>query len=133
MRTAEELERTAVEAVRMSWCPYSRFRVAAVLEDASGRTFIGVNVENASYGLTMCAERSAVAAAVAAGSKDFVQILVHSPDGEAIPCGACRQVLAEFCGEPFRIVVSSPGGLREFGLGELLPHAFGMPTDGCGT
>jgi len=133
MRNAEELMQLAVVEADRSWSPYSRFRVAAVLEDESGALFTGVNVENASYGLTICAERAAVVSAVSAGSRSFRRILVYSPDGEAIPCGACRQVLAEFCGEDFRVIVASPGGTREYALGDLLPAAFRIRRDDGGT
>jgi cytidine deaminase len=125
----EDLRKAAMGALPSSWCPYSRFRVSAALEDSSGRIFTGVNVENASYGLTICAERAAVSAAVTAGSREFSRILVYSPDGEAMPCGACRQVLAEFCGMDFGVFVASAGGIREFRLGELLPHSFTLPGD----
>lgn len=129
MAAIEELRKAALEAVPSCWCPYSRFRVTAALEDSAGRIFTGVNVENASYGLTICAERSAVAAAVAAGSREFRRILVYSPDGEPMPCGACRQVLAEFCRADFVVLVAAADSVRQFSLGGLLPCSFGLPGD----
>lgn len=105
-------------------CPYSDFHVTAVLEDSSGKLHCGVNVENASLGLTLCAERSALVSAVSSGSMEFRRLLVHSPDGEPVPCGACREVLAEFCPEKFPIMISGPGGNRIMTLGELLPERF---------
>lgn len=111
--------------VHNSYSPYSAFRVAAVLEDSEGSIYGGVNVENSSYGMAMCAERSAVFAAVAAGSRRFRKMVIYSPDGPPLPCGACRQVLWEFCDEKFRITVASDGvPSREFRLGDLLPEAF---------
>jgi cytidine deaminase len=128
MRETSELLSVARGATAACHCPYSNFRVAAVLEDADGRIHTGVNVENASYGLTVCAERAALLSAVASGSASFTRILVHSPDGEPMPCGACRQALAEFCGDSMTVLVSGPdGGIRSFTLGELLPFAFRLP------
>ncbi len=124
MTVAEMLEE-ARDLVESSYAPYSRFRVAAVLEDAMGNLHGGVNVENSSYGMTMCAERSAVFAAVASGSRRFRKMVIYSPDGPPLPCGACRQVLWEFCDGKFRITVASDGvPPREFRLEDLLPEAF---------
>lgn len=123
--TVAELTDEARQLVENSYSPYSTFRVAAVIEDSQGNLHLGVNVENSSYGMTMCAERSAVAAAVASGSRRFRKMVIYSPDGPPLPCGACRQVLWEFCEEGFRITVASDGvPSREFRLGDLLPEAF---------
>ncbi len=123
--TVEYMLEEAKHLISNSYAPYSSFRVAAVLEDSRGSLHAGVNVENSSYGMTMCAERSAVFAAVAAGSREFKSILIYSPDGPPVPCGACRQVLWEFCDSDFRITVASDGvPPREFRLGDLLPEAF---------
>jgi cytidine deaminase len=125
LREISELLSIARDATAGCHCPYSGFRVGAVLEDADGRLHTGVNVENASYGLTVCAERVALFSAVASGAASFTRILVHSPDGEPMPCGACRQALAEFCSDSMEVLVSGPdGGVRSFTLGELLPFAF---------
>jgi cytidine deaminase len=125
MRNLAELAAEAASLLDRCRCPYSGFRVAAVLEDSEGRLHPGVNVENASYGLTICAERAAVCSAVSAGATGFVRILVHSPDGPAWPCGACRQVLAEFCGDDTPVLVMLPDGTIEGStLGALLPGAF---------
>lgn len=125
MRPVEELAAAAAGLLGRCRCSYSGFRVAAVLEDAEGRLHPGVNVENASCGLTICAERAAVCSAVSAGATGFVRILVHSPDGPAWPCGACRQVLAEFCGDGTPVLVMLPDGtIEESTLGALLPRAF---------
>lgn len=121
--------RAAAEATRgAAYCPYSGFAVGAALESVDGRVFVGCNVENASYGMTICAERSAVAAAVAAGARRFSRIaIVASADPPSAPCGACRQVLAEF-GVDLVVESFGPAGSRRWRLGELLPDAFG-PQD----
>ncbi len=118
----------ARDSIRFCHAPYSGFRVSAVLEDGDGCLHPGVNVENASYGLTICAERSALSGAVSRGARSFSRILVHSPDGTALPCGACRQVLAEFCPDSMPVLILKPDGtLEETTLGILLPRAFRMP------
>jgi len=104
--------------------PYSGFRVGAALEAMDGQVFVGCNVENASYGLTICAERSALVAAVAAGQRRFRRIVVVSDsDPPASPCGACRQMLAEF-GLDLRVDAVGPGQAQRWRLAELLPDAF---------
>ncbi|HPF32218.1 MAG TPA: cytidine deaminase [Candidatus Sabulitectum sp.] len=123
--TVSEMLREARCLVDNCYAPYSGFRVTAVLEDSDGHLHGGVNVENSSYGMTMCAERAAVFAAVASGSRRFRKMVIYSPDGPPVPCGACRQVLWEFCDESFRITVATDGvGPREYRLGDLLPEAF---------
>ena len=108
--------------------PYSRFHVGSALLTADGGIFTGCNVENASFGLTNCAERTAVFSAVASGKKKFSAIAIVA-DGTPMPypCGACRQVLAEFCAPNMPVFVASRGKLKAFEkttLGELLPKAF---------
>lgn len=93
----DALSRAAHEMRARAYAPYSKFTVGAALLTEDGRVFVGANVENASYGLGICAERSAIVSAVAAGVQRFVAIAIASPgDVPASPCGACRQVLAEF-------------------------------------
>jgi len=120
----EKLREEAARLALRAWCPYSGFHVAALLEDSEGVLHPGVNVENGSYGLTICAERGAVLHAVAASARSFTRIFVHSPDGEPSPCGACREVLAEFCGDDLQVIISGPDGIRTVTLGELLPDRF---------
>jgi len=122
-----ELEERARDARTHAYAPYSKFRVgAAVLVD--GRVFTGVNVENASYPVSVCAERNAIAAAVAAGARSLEAVAVctdASPPSS--PCGACRQVLAEFATqlEQVAVVAINPAGeRRSWTLAELLPDAF---------
>ena len=119
--------RAAARAARTgAYVPYSKFTVGAALETADGRRFTGANVENASYGLTICAERTAVFAAVLAGAKDIVAIAVTGPDGVTTPpCGACRQVLAEFGTPDVPLTFAcADGGWTDTTLGELLPLSF---------
>jgi len=112
-------------AQQRAYAPYSRFRVGCALEAEDGRVFVGCNVENASYGLTICAERAAICAAVAAGAQRFRRaVVVSDSDPPAAPCGACRQVLAEF-GPGLRVDGVSPAGMATWTVAELLPSAFG--------
>ena len=114
----------AVAAKASAYAPYSNFRVGCAIETEDGRVFIGCNVENASYGLTMCAERVAVGAAVAAGAKKFARIVVATDvDPPSPPCGACRQVLYEF-GTEAAVESVGPNWNRQWRLSELLPAAF---------
>ena len=118
-----------VEAARAvqqeAYAPYSRFRVGCAIEAEDGRVFIGCNVENASYGLTICAERAAVCAAVASGALRLRRAVVATDaDPPAAPCGACRQVLSEF-GRDLIVTGVGSGGTVHWTMAELLPSAFG--------
>jgi len=113
----------ALQVRQQAHVPYSHFSVGAALQTTSGQVFTGCNVENASYGLTICAERGAVMKAVSEGARDFEAIAVVSENG-VTPCGACRQVLAEFNLELRVIVADLEGNSRAYRLSELLPQAF---------
>ena len=120
----KELISLAADARARAYAPYSNYAVGAALLTASDRAFTGCNVENASYGLTICAERTAAVKAVSEGERDFVAIAVVTENG-GTPCGACRQVLAEF-GPNMRVLVADVAGqYRAYRLSELLPQHFG--------
>ena len=115
------------EAARRSaahaYAPYSGLAVGAALRTGGGAVFCGVNVENASYGLTICAERNAVFAAVASGSREFSAIAIHGDAASLPPCGSCRQVLAEFAPE-LRVIWRRDGAPVASSLSDLLPERF---------
>ncbi|PQL21191.1 cytidine deaminase [Veillonella denticariosi JCM 15641] len=115
---------TAVEARRQSYSPYSKFKVGAAVLGSDGMTYKGCNIENASYGLTNCAERSAIFNAVSHGCREFVAIaVVADTDGPCSPCGACRQVIAEFK-IPYIVMGNLNGEYTVVTLRELLPYSF---------
>ena len=119
----QRLAQMARDASEKSYSPYSHFRVGAALLCQDGSIFQGANVENRSFGLTICAERSALFSAVSAGRKDFSAIAIYSPDADSPtpPCGACRQVLSEFGSEDFLVIMSGGNAVLEKSLSELLP------------
>jgi cytidine deaminase len=121
----EPLVAAAKAAARNAWCKYSGFHVGAALLAEDGRVFTGCNVENASYGLTVCAERNAVFKAVSEGVTRFRRIAIYCPTPEpSVPCGACRQVLAEFA-PALEIVLCCDGpGVRQTSLDRLFPDPF---------
>lgn len=120
-----ELIAAARRARANAYAPYSVYRVGAAVFDEQGRIHAGVNVENVSFGLTVCAERNAAAALVAAGGKRITAVAVVTKDG-GTPCGACRQVLAEFAPDPAEVWVIGQGETSEWQLtlAELLPSGF---------
>src|SRR5437868_10539024 len=118
----DELITIAIEARRAAYAPYSKFTVGAALITLSGKVFRGCNVENVSLGLTICAERSAVATAIASGNRDLATVaIVTDSERPALPCGACRQVLAEFNPDLKIVSATLRGAREEHRLGELLP------------
>jgi len=122
---SEDLAGAALSARERALAPFSKFRVGAALEDDTGEVYTGCNIENATYGLTMCAERVAVFKAVSEGARRFRRIAVAA-DTETLtpPCGACRQILWEFCGD-IEILLCNPRGKSEsLRLKDLLPRAF---------
>jgi cytidine deaminase len=122
----DELLEAAQRVRAHAHAPYSSYPVGAAVRGASGRVYAGANVENASYGLALCAERSAIAVAVAAGEKAITACaVVTSTSPPAAPCGMCRQVLAEFAPDALPVVLLNDRGERlDTTLGQLLPHAF---------
>src|SRR5687767_4974791 len=125
-RTLRRLETAARAAVETSYSPYSNFRVGAAVLARSGGIFTGSNVENASYGLCNCAERTAIFTAVAAGERTLEAVVVYTPTPTpAMPCGACRQVINEFGPHATVIGICDSARRIESTLPALLPHAFG--------
>lgn len=128
MKTREELLQEAFSVLKNSYAPYSKYHVAAALETTDGRIFHGVNVENASFGATNCAERSAVFAAYSQGvRKDTVRALAIVSDGDAIaaPCGICRQVLSELLNPDTPIYLCNGKDEMDTNIAALLPMQFG--------
>lgn len=122
--TDEELIGLAIQARKYSYAPYSHYTVGAALLARSGKVYTGCNVENASYGLAVCAERVALWKAISEGERDFLAIAIVTENG-GTPCGACRQVLAEFVHGSFRILVADAlGNYFTYSLDQLLPKAF---------
>jgi len=125
-RQAQQLIAAACAARAHAYAPYSKFRVGAALLSADGRVFTGCNVENASYGVTMCAERVALGNAIAHGVKKFLAIaVVYDARNEAVPCGACRQALREFGEEILVLSATTRGTYTVRAVRELLPASFG--------
>ena len=133
----DELVKTAIEMTKRSYVPYSHFHVGAALLDKSGKVWTGCNIENAAYGPSNCAERTAVFKAVSEGAREFEAIaIVGGPEDEngtpqikdfCPPCGVCRQVLSEFCDRDFKIILANGKGEQKvFTLGELLPESFSL-------
>jgi cytidine deaminase len=119
----------AKAASAQAYCPYSGFAVGAAVRAPDGRVFAGCNVENASYGLAVCAERNAVFHAVAAGVREVVAVAVYTPTPEyATPCGACRQVLLEFAGNADVLCACDGAEWGRFTVATLLPRGFALPA-----
>ena len=133
----EELIKTATEMTKRSYVPYSHFHVGAALLDTNGKVWTGCNIENAAYGPSNCAERTAVFKAVSEGVRNFEAIaVVGGPEDESgnpqiqdfcPPCGVCRQVLSEFCDREFKIILANGKGEQKvFTLAQLLPESFSL-------
>jgi cytidine deaminase len=121
----EELIAIASGARRRAYAPYSHFRVGAAIESTSGRIYSGCNIENSSYGLTICAERTAIFKAISEAERNFKAIAIVADDPDFTPpCGACRQVLFDLAGNIDIIMVNDRGKVRVIKLKELLPMAF---------
>lgn len=121
----KSLVQKAIEVQKNSYSPYSKFPVGAALLCSDGEIFTGVNVENVSFGLTNCAERTAFFKAISEGKRDFKAIAIVGGDTFLAPCGACRQVMSEFCDENFKVIFAK--NENEYivkTLGEILPFSF---------
>lgn len=129
--TYRELNAAALSARNTAYAPYSGYLVGAALLTASGKVYTGCNVENASYGATLCAERTAFAKAISDGEREFTALAIAGGAGDTVdgafpPCGICRQVMAEFCSPDFAVVVvTGEESYQTYRLEDLLPHAFG--------
>ena len=124
MTETKQLIQAALNARRNAYAPYSNFTVGAAVETEDGKIYSGSNVENASHGLTICAERNALATAIANGERKFTQLVVHS-QGAVMPCGACRQVIWELCGDIPIVLVDDDGHMATSSSSRLLPTPFG--------
>ncbi|MBT3168560.1 MAG: cytidine deaminase [Candidatus Cloacimonetes bacterium] len=120
----KELFEIAKNVSKKAYAPYSNYKVGAAIRTKNGKIFSGCNVENSSYGLTNCAERTAIFKAVSEGEKEFEEILIYSNSGKMpFPCGACRQVISEF-GDEIKITISSNEKIVESSIKKLLPSKF---------
>ena len=122
--TPEKLVSMALDAMQHAYAPYSGYKVGAALLCKDGSVVCGANIENAAYGPSNCAERTAMFKAVSEGAREFTAIAIASRDAAPWPCGACRQVLNEFAPN-IRVLVTWQGGTESATLPELLPHGFG--------
>ena len=122
---ADPLLTAALAARANAFAPFSKFKVGAALEDTAGRIHTGCNVENATYGLTVCAERVAVFKAISQGAREFRRIAVAADtDNLTPPCGACRQILWEFCGDVDVLLVNPRGKIETYRMKDLFPKPF---------
>jgi cytidine deaminase len=121
----DALIEAALRARANAHAPFSKFKVGAAIEDSTGRIHTGCNVENASYGLTLCAERVAVFKAISEGARQFRRVaVVADTDSLTPPCGACRQILWEFCGDAELLLANPEGKTETMRLKDLLPRPF---------
>ena len=123
MQNFDELLKAAQASRLRAYAPYSNYAVGAAVLGSAGQIYTGCNVENASYGLTLCAERNAISAMVGAGCTSIQAIAVATADG-GTPCGACRQVIAEFATNDVPILCASDSSVQQFTMAELLPSSF---------
>ena len=126
--TDERLLEMAVEMLERSYVPYSHYPVGAALLGRDGKVYTGCNVENAAYGNTLCAERTALCKAISEGAREFEAIAIAAKTSAPYPCGACRQALNEFAPALRVLVISGDGEIDKTTLPALLPHGFG-PKD----
>ena len=133
----KKLSKAALDVRKKAYCPYSGFAVGAALLAKSGEICTGVNIENAAFTPTNCAERTAFFTAIAKGERNFVAVAIaggkagEEPEDFCAPCGVCRQVMREFCGDAFEIILAKPGEEKVYTLKDLLPQSF-SPRDVLG-
>jgi cytidine deaminase len=128
-RIVKDLFKAAKEASANAYVPYSGYRVGAALLCSDGSVYTGCNVENASYSLTICAERNAVFKAVSAGVRDFIAVAIYvDSERQFPPCGACRQVLSEF-NPSLEVIYGNRNAMKQDNLSDLLPSAFNLDHD----
>lgn len=120
IKIAEQLSKTAEKTLDRAYSPYSKVQVSVAVMDETGRVFTGCNIENASYGLTLCGERVAIAKAVSEGAKKIIAVGIASSPAGLAPCGACRQFIAEFADDDCPVFFSG----QSVSIGELLPGKF---------
>jgi len=129
--TDVELFRLAKEMTKRSYAPFSKFHVGAALECQDGTVFTGCNVENSSYGATICAERTAFCKAISEGYREFKKIMITSSGGEAWPCGICRQFMKEFCDDDFIIMTAKDEEhIKKYTMAQILPEGFRLDEEG---
>ena len=123
--TEQERCRSAIAMLDRAYSPYSHFPVGAALEGSDGTVFTGCNIENAAYGLTICAERTAIFKAISEGHRDFKRIVIAGKSEDyCVPCGSCRQVMQEFAPQMEVICLNGKGEAKHFALKGLLPYGF---------
>ena len=121
----KKLEKTAIKALKYSFSPYSKFKVGAAILTKSGKIFSGCNIENSSYSLTICAERTAIFKAISEGETKFVALAIATEENDFTPpCGACRQVISDLAGDIQIILTNGSGKSKVFRISNLLPYPF---------
>lgn len=125
MKEIEKLIEETIKNKKNSYSPYSNFRVSALVKTKNGKIFKGVNIENAAYSPTICAERSALASAISNGEREFSYIVINGDSKDTFPCGVCRQFIREFADSDTKIVIAnSTDDYKIYTIEDLLPHSF---------
>lgn len=125
MKEIEQLIKLAIENKKNSYAPYSNFRVSCLVKTRAGNIYKGVNIENAAYSPTLCAERSAMSAAITNGQRDFDIIVINGDSKDTYPCGVCRQFIREFADDNTKIVIANDvDDYKIYSIDDLLPHSF---------
>lgn len=125
MKEIEKLIEETIKNKKNSYSPYSNFRVSALVKTKSGKIFKGVNIENAAYSPTICAERSALASAISNGEREISYIIINGDSKDTFPCGVCRQFIIEFADSDTKIVIAnSTDDYKIYTIEDLLPHSF---------